>query len=46
MIYALLDSPRATGAYRFTVILGRDTTVDVESKVFLRDKVGKLGWHR
>jgi glucan biosynthesis protein len=22
---------------------GRDTTVDVESKVFLRDKVGKLG---
>ncbi|WP_205415467.1 glucan biosynthesis protein, partial [Klebsiella pneumoniae] len=43
VIYALLDSPRATGAYRFTVIPGRDTTVDVESKVFLRDKVGKLG---
>ena len=25
------------------MIPGRDTTVDVESKVFLRDKVGKLG---
>lgn len=43
VIYALLDSPCATGAYRFVVYPGRDTIVDVESKVFLRDKVGKLG---
>ncbi|MDU6432716.1 MAG: glucan biosynthesis protein G, partial [Pantoea sp.] len=43
VIYALLDSPRATGAYRFTVHPGKETTVDVQSKVYLRDKVGKLG---
>ncbi|AFJ47528.1 glucans biosynthesis protein G [Shimwellia blattae DSM 4481 = NBRC 105725] len=42
-IFALLDSPRATGAYRFVVIPGRDTVVNVQSKVYLRDKVGKLG---
>lgn len=42
-VYALLDSPRATGAYRFVIIPGRDTVVDVQSKVYLRDKVGKLG---
>ena len=28
-IYALLDSPRATGAYRFVIMPGRDTVVDV-----------------
>jgi len=43
VIYALLDSPRITGAYRFVVYPGRDTIVDLESKVFLRHKVGKLG---
>ncbi|KQN56988.1 MULTISPECIES: glucan biosynthesis protein G [unclassified Erwinia] len=43
VIYALLDSPRATGAYRFLITPGKDSTVDVQSKVFLRDKVGKLG---
>lgn len=42
-IYALLDSPRATGAYRFVVMPGRNTVVDVQSKIYLRDKVGKLG---
>ncbi|MGS8990412.1 glucan biosynthesis protein, partial [Salmonella enterica subsp. enterica serovar Infantis] len=41
--YALLDSPRATGAYSFVIIPCRDTVVDVQSKVYLRDKVGKLG---
>ncbi len=43
VIYAMLDSARATGAYRFTVYPGKETTVDVHSKVYLRDKVGKLG---
>ncbi|WP_416362361.1 glucans biosynthesis protein MdoG [Nitrosomonas sp.] len=43
-IYALLDSPRATGAYRFVMILmGRDIVIDVQSKIYLRDKIGKLG---
>ncbi len=44
-IYALLDS-RATGAYRFVIMPGRDTVVDVQSKVYLRDKVGKLALRR
>ncbi|CNI22699.1 glucan biosynthesis protein G [Yersinia frederiksenii] len=43
VIFALLDSPRATGAYRFVIYPGRDTTIDVQAKVFLRDKVEKLG---
>ncbi|MBC3365208.1 glucan biosynthesis protein [Pseudomonas sp. SWRI154] len=43
VIFALLDSPRATGAYRLTVRPGTDTVVDVKSRVFLRDRVNKLG---
>lgn len=43
VIFALLDSPRATGAYRFTIRPGNDTVVDVKARVFLRDKVSKLG---
>ncbi|SFM91396.1 glucans biosynthesis protein [Izhakiella capsodis] len=43
IIYALLDSPRATGAYRFDLTPGKDTTVDVQSKIYLRARVGKLG---
>lgn len=43
VIYALLDSPRATGAYRFVITPGKDSNVDVTSKIYLRDKVGKLG---
>jgi glucans biosynthesis protein len=42
-IYALLDSPRLTGAYHFTIYPGDQTLVDVESRVFLRKKVGKIG---
>ncbi len=43
VIFALLDSPRATGAYRFILRPGQDTVVDVKAQMFLRDKVGKLG---
>ncbi|KAA9001400.1 glucan biosynthesis protein G [Affinibrenneria salicis] len=43
VIYALLDSPRAAGAYRFTIYPARDGIVDVQSRVYLRDKVGKIG---
>lgn len=42
-LYALLDSPRATGAYRFVIFPGQETQVKVQSKIYLRDKVGKLG---
>lgn len=43
VIYALMDSPRATGAYRMVLRPGEDSVLDVESRVFLRDKVDKLG---
>lgn len=43
VIYALLDSPRATGAYRMVIDPGKDSTLEVEAKVFLREGVGKLG---
>ncbi|OCR26907.1 glucan biosynthesis protein G [Pseudomonas syringae] len=43
VIFALLDSPRATGAYKLTLRPGTNTLVDVESRMFLRDKVTKLG---
>ncbi len=42
-IYALLDSPRITGAYRFTVTPGDDTTVKVETRLFVRKEIHKLG---
>lgn len=43
VIYALLDSPRATGAYQFILRPGADSRIDVRSRVFLRDNVTKLG---
>ncbi|HKS14774.1 MAG TPA: glucan biosynthesis protein G [Pseudomonas sp.] len=43
VIYALLDSPRSTGAYKLTLRPGSDTIVDVKSRVFLRDHVSRLG---
>jgi len=43
VIYALLDSRRITGAYRFEVKPGDETTMDVKSRVFLRENVSKLG---
>ena len=43
VIFALLDSPRSTGAYKLILRPGKDTTVDVESRVFLRDRVSRLG---
>jgi hypothetical protein len=43
VIFALLDSPRATGAYRLILRPGSDTVVDVKAQMFLRDKVSKLG---
>lgn len=43
VIYALLDSPRSTGAYKLTLRPGEDTLVDVKSRVYLRDHVSRLG---
>ncbi len=42
-IYGLLDSPRAAGAYRFTLKPGVTTALDVDARLFLRKNVNKLG---
>jgi periplasmic glucans biosynthesis protein len=42
-IYALLDSPRAAGAYRFILRPGITTALDVDARLFLRKNVAKLG---
>src|SRR5206468_1484876 len=42
-LYALLDSPSLTGAYRFVVGPGEQTAVSVDCRVFLRKEVRKLG---
>jgi periplasmic glucans biosynthesis protein len=43
VIYALLDSPRAAGAYRFVLRPGATTALDVDARLFLRRNVAKLG---
>lgn len=42
-IYALLDSRRVTGAYRFIVKPGEQTQTEVKSQLYLRENVTKLG---
>jgi glucans biosynthesis protein len=42
-IYALLDSPRASGAYQFDVRPGAETVIDVRLRIFLRARVATLG---
>jgi glucans biosynthesis protein len=42
-IYALLDSPRVAGAYRFVLKPGVTTALDIEARLFLRASVDKLG---
>ena len=42
-IYALLESPGASGAYAFVVTPGPRTTVDVDARLFLRHGVSVLG---
>ncbi|MDN5937108.1 MAG: glucan biosynthesis protein G [Salinisphaera sp.] len=43
VVYALLDSPSVTGAYRFVVTPGKTTTIDVQLRLFTRDAISKLG---
>jgi glucans biosynthesis protein len=42
-VYALLDSRRVTGAYKFVIKPGQQTSMDVQSRLFLREGVAKLG---
>src|SRR5438270_69758 len=41
--FALLESPRVTGAYAFTVRPGPSTTIDVRARLTLRAPVARLG---
>ncbi len=43
VIYGLLDSRRMTGAYRFVLKPGVETAIEVKSRLYLREAVGKLG---
>lgn len=43
VIHALLDGPRITGAYRFTLRPGVTTEIDVKARLFLRAPVATLG---
>lgn len=42
-LYALLDSPRSSGAYQFEIQPGAETVINVRSRIFLRGKVATLG---
>lgn len=42
-VYALLDSPRASGAYRFDVHPGSETVMDVRARLYLRAPVATFG---
>ena len=43
IVYALLDSPSLTGAYRFTIIAGEQTEMNVQLRLFFRKVPEKLG---
>ena len=43
VIHALLDSPSVAGAYRFTVVPGPETVVEVEATLFPRVEIRHLG---
>jgi len=43
VVHALLDSPSLTGAYRFEIIPGAETVMEVEAALVLRRPVRKLG---
>lgn len=43
VIYAVLDSPSLTGAYRFTVTPGEQTTVETQVRLYLRTQPQKIG---
>ena len=42
-VYALLDSPRITGAYQFLIDPGAETVVRVTARLFPRAEIKKLG---
>lgn len=43
VIHALLDSPSVTGAYRFELLPGAPTSMEVKARLFTRKDIKKLG---
>lgn len=43
IMYALLDSPSVTGAYRFEIMPGAPTEMAVEARIFARKDILKVG---
>jgi periplasmic glucans biosynthesis protein len=43
VIHALLDSKRVAGAYRFVLTPGSETSMQVTVRLFLRERIDKLG---
>lgn len=42
-VYALLDGPSVTGAYRFVMTRAADVVMDIDAAVYLRQDVSRLG---
>jgi periplasmic glucans biosynthesis protein len=42
-VYALLDSPSLVGAYQYVIIPGKETVMKVDSVLFPRKRIEKLG---
>ena len=43
VVYALLDSPSITGAYRFAITPGDSTVMDVDAALYPRKEIERLG---
>ncbi|TWG86008.1 glucans biosynthesis protein [Cupriavidus gilardii J11] len=43
IVHALLDGPSVTGAYRFAMQRAKGVVMDIDSAIFLRKDVGRLG---
>lgn len=43
IVYATLESPSVTGAYRFVIQPGKHTRMDVTSRLFFRQDIERLG---
>lgn len=42
-VWAAMDSPSLTGAYRFVISLGENTDMDVTARLYLRSDIRQLG---
>ncbi|MEN3931143.1 glucan biosynthesis protein D [Microvirga sp. W0021] len=42
-LYALLDGPSITGAYKFVMKRGKDVILDIEKSLFLRKDIARFG---